>query len=168
MFNLRANTFGRRVLRAVIIGGVIAGVVFAIKRRRGSPAVEGSRSGSPSDQTTVTRLVDDSGDAGYANQFVLQAAAAIKCLACLAIRHASEYSMDALRRMEGASDPDDAVAVIALRCPACDAQGTMVLNYGPSGSPEEGDVLLAMQDKRIDSSVATGTAPGEDERQAIL
>ena len=160
------NTLGRRVLRAAIIGGLIAGVVVVIKRRRGSVTVEGARSDTPSDQTTVTKLVDDSGDAGYANQFVLQAAAKIKCLTCLAIRHASEYSMDALRRMEGASDPDDAVAVIALRCPACEAQGTMVLNYGPSGSPEEGDVLLAMQDKRIDSSVATGTAPGE--RQAVL
>ena len=154
--------FRGRLLRAAIIASAIAAVVMVVKRRRSAThAAPHARAGVPSDNTTVSRIVEDSGDAGYDSQFVLLSDAQIKCSACLVVRHASDYSMDALRRMEGASDPDDTVAVIALVCPACAAQGTMVLNYGPSGSPEEGDVLLAMQDKRTDSRFTTGTAPGE-------
>lgn len=161
--------FGGRLLRAAIIGGAIAAAVLAVKRRRlATRDAPHARAGVPSDNTTVSRIVLDSGDAGYASQFVLLPNAEIKCSTCLAVRHASQYSMDALRRMEGASDPDDAVAVIALVCPSCAAQGTMVLNYGPSGSPEEGDVLLAMQDRRSDSTVAAGKAPGESRPDIVL
>jgi hypothetical protein len=36
--------------------------------------------------------------------------------------------------LEGASDPDDELAIAAIRCPQCQASGTLVLNYGPSAS----------------------------------
>ena len=154
----------RRCARASLIAAAIAAVAIALKRRtRRAPEGDTTMLGVPSDSTTVTQVVDDSGEAGYESQFVLLPDAEIRCCTCSVVGHASTYAMDALRRMEGASDPDDAVAVIALRCPVCDAHGTMVLNYGPSGSPEEGDVLLALRDKRVDSAVATGTAPGEAE-----
>ena len=158
----RSPSLRHRLARAGLIAAAIAGVTFAVKRRmRRAPEVDNTMSGIPSDSTTMTRVVEDSGEAGYESQFVLLPDAEIRCCTCSVVQHASAYAMDALRRMEGASDPDDAVAVIALRCPACDAHGTMVLNYGPSGSPEEGDVLLALRDTRVDSPVATGTAPGE-------
>ena len=154
----------RRLARAGLLAAAIAMVAIALERRmRRAPEVDNTMPGVPSDSTTMTQVVEDSGEAGYESQFVLLPDAEIRCCTCSVVRHASAYGMDALRRMEGASDPDDAVAVVALRCPACDAHGTMVLNYGPSGSPEEGDILLAMRDKRVESSVATGTAPGETE-----
>jgi hypothetical protein len=117
--------------------------------------------GVPSDNTTVSEVVAASSVAGYGYQFVAQPNAAIRCGNCQSTRTASDFPMDALRRMEGASDPDDTVAVIAVRCPTCNAQGTMVLNYGPSASPEESDVLLALRDNREHSPVPAGTVPGE-------
>jgi hypothetical protein len=146
--------------RFAAVVGAIATVVRRTVRRYASKPL----TGVPSDNTTVSSMVAVSADAGYAYQFIAQEGATIRCGNCQTVRGASEFPMDALRRMEGASDPDDTVAVIAVRCPTCEAQGTMVLNYGPSGSPDESDVLFALRDNREHSSVATGTAPGETTR----
>jgi hypothetical protein len=139
----------------------VVGMVATVARRALRRYTSEPLAGVPSDNTTVSNMVATSADAGYAYQFVAQEGATIRCGNCQTVTAASEYPMDALRRLEGASDPDDMVAVIAVRCPTCAAQGTMVLNYGPSGSPDEGDVLLALRDNRDHSAVASGTAPGE-------
>jgi hypothetical protein len=68
-----------------------------------------------------------------------------------------------IRRLEGASDPADMLAVVALRCPACGAQGVLTLGYGPDTSPEEADVLLGLEDHRgASAAVPADAAPGED------
>ena len=46
-----------------------------------------------------------------------------------------------LRRLEGASDPDDMLALAALVCAQCGTRGSLLLNYGPSASPEDAGVL---------------------------
>jgi hypothetical protein len=157
---VRRLVFVARVLRIGLLAAVIGWAIARIRRHFPPPA-ERIPSETATEDTTVTTMVAVSADAGYAYEFVVQSDTRIRCSNCQGLRHASEYSMDALRRMEGASDPDDTIAVIGVRCPACSAQGTMVLNYGPSGSPEEGDVLLAVHDNRVHSAVTTGTAPGE-------
>jgi hypothetical protein len=143
--------------RFVAVAAAITALVRRIVYRYSAKPLPGV----PSDNATLSDVVAASSDAGYDYQFVAQANAAIRCGNCQSTRAASDFPMDALRRMEGASDPDDTVAVIAVRCPTCNAQGTMVLNYGPSGSPEESDVLLALRDNREHSPVTAGTVPGD-------
>ena len=155
----RRIVFIARLLRIGVLAAVIGSAVARIRRR--FPRTPLAPAATSAEDATVSKMVAVSADAGYAYEFVVQSDTRIRCSNCQGLRHASEYSMDALRRMEGASDPDDTIAVIGVRCPACAAQGTMVLNYGPSGSPEEGDVLLAVHDNRVNSAVTTGTAPGE-------
>jgi hypothetical protein len=130
-----------------------------IDKVRHSPAVDDRT--AVSDTTTVTDLLAGSRSEGYDTQFQALPDGEIRCGKCSQKRAASEYSFDALRRMEGASDPDDAQAVLAVHCPACGAPGSMVLNYGPTASPEDSDVLAAMRDNRGGSKVETGTSPGE-------
>jgi hypothetical protein len=48
--------------------------------------------------------------------------------------------------LEGASDPDDMMTVIAARCPHCGVAGTLVLGYGPNASPEHVAVSRALGD----------------------
>ncbi|MCU1393189.1 MAG: hypothetical protein JWM34_1617 [Ilumatobacteraceae bacterium] len=69
--------------------------------------------------------------------------------------------MSSLRRLEGASDPSDAMAVVALTCPACNSRGTAVLAYGPAASKEDSDVLVALRDHRGDENAPGNSAPGE-------
>jgi hypothetical protein len=67
-----------------------------------------------------------------------------------------EFAADApvvteLRRLEGASDPDDMLAVAALECPRCSTRGSLVLNYGPTATPEDAAVLLGLRDPARDA-----------------
>jgi hypothetical protein len=56
--------------------------------------------------------------------------------------------LNEILRIEGASDPDDEVAVVAMTCPSCGCKGTLVLKYGSEATPEESDVLRALEDRR--------------------
>ncbi len=64
--------------------------------------------------------------------------------------------MHALRRTEGASDPADMLAVVALCCPACDTRGTAVLNYGPEATVDDAEVLVGLEDERRGSGTDLG------------
>jgi hypothetical protein len=69
--------------------------------------------------------------------------------------------MSSLRRLEGASDPADMVAIVAVTCPRCGNQGTAVLAFGPAASAEDSDVLAVLRDHRHDAQVPGNSAPGE-------
>jgi hypothetical protein len=69
--------------------------------------------------------------------------------------------MHSLRRLEGASDPDDMLAVVALECGVCGVSGTMVLGYGPAASDIDGDVLRALQDRREEGDLPGHSPPSE-------
>ena len=69
--------------------------------------------------------------------------------------------MASLRRLEGASDPDDMFAVVAITCPACSSKGTLILGFGPTAPAEDGDVLAALNDARHAGDLPANSAPGE-------
>jgi hypothetical protein len=56
--------------------------------------------------------------------------------------------LERLERLEGASDPDEMLAVCAVECPECQAHGTLVLTYGPETTFEDGRILPRLQDFR--------------------
>lgn len=81
---------------------------------------------------------------GYTAQFMPAGGPNIRCLTCRAEFPAGEAHSDALGRTEGTSDPDDETAVVAINCPACGAKGTMTLHYGAMATPDEADILTAL------------------------
>ena len=115
----------------------------------------------PSDHTTLSALVDDYEQAGFTGQFEVESATAVRCATCGAVSEAADVPMHSLRRVEGASDPADMAALVALSCPSCGSRGTLVLTYGAAASPEEGDVLGALRDRRHDDVAPPSSAPGE-------
>jgi hypothetical protein len=90
--------------------------------------------GVPSDHTTLSAVLDDYTAAGYGGQFEVTSESAIMCASCGRESAPAEFAMAGLRRLEGASDPDDMLSVIAVSCPRCDARGTLVLGFGPNAS----------------------------------
>jgi hypothetical protein len=70
----------------------------------------------------------------------------VRCLACDRTVPAGDVEVHALYRLEGASEPDEEVAVVAVTCPACSVGSSLVLHYGPMASAEEADVLAALPD----------------------
>lgn len=87
---------------------------------------------------------------GFTAQFGTRPGGRIVCFSCHFEAPAEEFELVSLSRTEGASDPDDMLAVAALRCPKCECQGTLVLNYGPESGEDDVDVLKRLEsvDKR--------------------
>ena len=118
-------------------------------------------SSAPSDNTTLTEVLEGYANAGFTGSFSAMEGATIECHECMQVSAASDVSMTSLRRLEGASDPDDMFAVVAIECPKCSRQGTLILGFGPNAPAEDGDVLKALRDQRADSGLPGNSAPGE-------
>ncbi len=99
-----------------------------------------------SDGTTLVEVIRRFEADGYTGQFAATEEGAVRCFTCGAVVDPREVGLDVVRRTEGASDPDDMVAVAALHCPRCDALGTVALKYGPEASSEEDQVLRGLDD----------------------
>ena len=102
--------------------------------------------GAPSDNTTVSAVLAQLAEEGWDGSFTPLEQGRLRCGSCRAELDAGEVDVRSLRRLEGASDPADMVAVVAARCPRCAATGSMVLGYGPDASVEDSDVLNALED----------------------
>ena len=100
-------------------------------------------SGAPSDNTTVTAVLNAFEQRGFTEQLIPLDGAAIECGGCGTRSPATSFAIEGARRLEGASDPDDMVTVIAARCPQCAKVGTVVLGYGPSASDNDADISAA-------------------------
>lgn len=116
---------------------------------------------APDDQTTLTDVLRSYSSGGFASSFVVTDDSQLECVECATVSAPEDVAMSSLRRMEGASDPDDMVAVVALTCPACGAQGTVVLGFGPMATLQDSDVLKALRDDRGDATAPGNSAHGE-------
>ena len=116
---------------------------------------------NPSDNVTLTEVLAAYADGGFDGSFSAVDGGGLECHSCGGRFPAMEADMSSLRRLEGASDPDDMVAVVALTCPRCATQGTTVLGFGPVASAEDADVLRAIRDRRDDDAAPGNSAPGE-------
>jgi hypothetical protein len=81
---------------------------------------------------------------GYRGQFVARDGGTVECLSCHTRIPTTDLRADALRRLEGASDPAEMLAVVAVHCPNCDSDGTLVLNYGPEAPASDDEALGAL------------------------
>lgn len=116
---------------------------------------------SGSDGSTLTEVLDAYTEGGFDTQLSVTDEAGIECGRCGAVSDATFVRMSSLRRLEGESDPDDMIAVVAVTCPACSARGTLTLGFGPAASAQDSDVLGALRDHRGDHRAPGNSAPGE-------
>lgn len=118
-------------------------------------------SSNPNDGTTLTEVLEAYAAAEFTGSFSAADGAALECHECGSVSKASTVEMTSLRRLEGASDPDDMFSVVAVTCPTCSSKGTLILGFGPSAPPEDADVLVALQDLRNQGDLPGNSAPGE-------
>ncbi len=81
---------------------------------------------------------------GFTGQMASRPGGMIICFTCRQESPAAGYELHSQRRTEGASDPDDMLAIVALTCPACGARGTAVLGYGPESDDNDAEVLARL------------------------
>lgn len=97
---------------------------------------------NPTD-TPLLAVLRTMADHDFAGQFRAEADGVIRCLTCRETFAADGVSADELTRLEGASDPADMLAVVAVTCPHCRTGGSLVLSYGPLSTAEDVAVLSA-------------------------
>jgi hypothetical protein len=94
---------------------------------------------------TLEEVINEFEAAGFSGQLMPDRNGHIRCLTCGNRTHADELTVHGLRRLEGASDPADMAAVVALECPHCGTRGTVALKYGPGADIEDADVLQLLE-----------------------
>lgn len=95
---------------------------------------------------TLTEVIAGLEEQGYTGSFVVSHEGSVRCRSCGSVIGPTSLSVDGLRRIEGASDPSDMAAVLAVRCPHCDSRGCIVARYGPEAGPGDEAVLRAAED----------------------
>lgn len=103
-----------------------------------------SNSLAPSDNTTLTAVLTGLGQTGFAASFGVVAEGRLRCDRCNVVSSAADYGVASIRRLEGASDPDEMVSVVAAVCPSCGIGGVAVIAYGPMASEEDADASTAL------------------------
>jgi hypothetical protein len=98
----------------------------------------------PTDGLRLDESMDGLERRGFVRQFVPLPDARIQCASCKAEHPAKGMQVLARARVEGVSDPDDESLVLGMRCPKCEALGTLVLAYGPRARRTEVQVLEAL------------------------
>jgi hypothetical protein len=116
---------------------------------------------SPDDHTTLMEVLALYSSGGFAGIFSVTPDGLVECGTCGVESVAGEVSMHSLRRLEGASDPDDMLAVAAVTCPSCGARGTVTVMFGPMASAEEATVMANLRDCRDDELAPPNSAPDE-------
>lgn len=116
----------------------------------------------PSDNTTLTAVLDAYAGEGFDGVFqLLEDAGEVCCSTCHAVVPPEQVPIHSVRRLEGASDPADMVAVCAITCVNCSARGTIVVKFGPDASIGEAEFLSLARDQRHDAAAPPDAAPGE-------
>lgn len=104
--------------------------------------------GAPHDVTLV-EVLRELGGRGYGGDlFVDEDDGRICCGSCRTCQAPERVALDGVRRLEGASDPADMAAVLAITCPECGSKGTAVVRYGPEASAGEAILLRHVDDAR--------------------
>ncbi len=97
---------------------------------------------------TILDVLRELESLGFTGQFMPREGGRVECLTCHRLSPADETVFRHLRRLEGASDPADMLAVVGLACPHCSARGTAVLGYGPEATAVDTEVLERLEDCR--------------------
>lgn len=103
--------------------------------------------GVPVDRTLMGVLAGLLAD-GFETDMFVTATGKVRCGACRHDADPADLELHAIRRLEGASDPADEAAALALVCRVCGARGTAVVRYGPEAEPQDIAVLRAVEDLR--------------------
>jgi hypothetical protein len=122
---------------------------------------DGQQPGAPGDNTTLVDVLRGYEEDGWTTTFGLLDDGSLRCGACEKSISADAVDVHSLRRLEGASDPADMLAVVAVKCPHCASGGVITLNYGPEMTEGQVALLHHAQDKRFAEGAPAAAAPDE-------
>jgi hypothetical protein len=99
-----------------------------------------------SEPATVLEAVQALEAEGFGANFVLRDDG-LHCGVCGEDHLVSSAEVVRVYRFEGPSDPDEEAVVYVLRCPVCQAGGSLVSAFGPGADPEVADRLVLLDER---------------------
>jgi len=119
--------------------------------------------GNPSDNTTLSAVLESYASEGFDGVFeFVNECGDLCCSTCRQAISADQVPLHSVRRLEGASDPADMLAVCAITCTNCGVGGTVVVTYGPLAAAEEASFLSRARDQRDDDLGPRDSTPDEE------
>jgi hypothetical protein len=108
---------------------------------------------APADET-MTDVLAHYAEASFAGDAFASTGGQISCGTCSSCLSPANVAIEGMRRIEGASDPSDMAAVLAIICPVCQTKATLVLKFGPEASVDEIAIwhVLKVQTEKITAS----------------
>jgi ribosomal protein S27AE len=108
-------------------------------------APDQSRTAPPSDNTTLAEVLTGLEELGFDGNLTVVEGARLRCGRCGDVSPAGGFDVVSIRRLEGASEADEMVSVVAAVCPRCAGGGAVVLGYGAAASQDDADVSIALR-----------------------
>ncbi len=99
---------------------------------------------TPAADETVVSVLDTFAVAGWPSNHLVRGGALAECGVCGEATRADAVDVEAVHRLEGASEPADLQMAIGWTCPHCGAGGTIIVGYGPNASDTDADMLAAI------------------------
>jgi uncharacterized membrane protein len=101
--------------------------------------------GAPSDNTSLLGVLEGLRRDGYAIDLRPGSRdATLRCDGCGDESPVEAFRDLQVRRLEGASDPDDMLVAVGGRCPRCGRGGNVVLGYGPNSSDVDAAIVAGL------------------------
>lgn len=116
----------------------------------------------PSDNTTLVDVLASYAEAGFDANHGVTDDGDFRCGSCHDTSPTPSVEMVSMRRLEGASNPEEMMSVVAARCPRCGAAGVVVAHYGPAGTIADAEFLRAVEDHRFDDDEIPGAAAPDE------
>ncbi len=114
------------------------------------------------EESSLTEVLKAYAEAGFGADAFATDGGMILCGSCQSTLSPDHIDVHSIRRLEGTSDPSDNVGVVAVICPVCGSQATMVLKYGPDASPSEVTIWHHTNDRRNSTILPPDMAPSEE------
>ncbi len=95
------------------------------------------------EEELLTDVIRDLEADGYPPLLTSRPGGLVRCATCGVETPAGEWTIEAIHRLEGESDPEEEVIVLGMVGPdsPCGCRGSLVLGYGPGSSAEDRAVL---------------------------
>jgi hypothetical protein len=114
-------------------------------------------------EPSLVEVLDSYSAAGFDGDAFATEGGMILCGSCQSKLSPDHIDVHSIRRLEGTSDPSDNIGVVAIVCPVCKSQATMVLKYGPEASPDEVAIWHQTNDRRTSTILPADMPPSEHE-----
>jgi hypothetical protein len=115
--------------------------------------------GVPEDGTNLTHVLKQYEDSGFSIEYRIAPGPKVARYEPPTEASPEDFVLHSLRRLEGASEPDEMMAVAAISRADGSDKGVLVLPFGPNMSEDDAELLRSLEARRVEGGAPFGAPP---------